>query len=93
MAKPLKLDQWGVWIRDHKKPSFKKPLKMTPLAEIRQERRAIVRRAYFLIRHDPDKKDLVREFAKALGGKIDLTDAILNRAHQIVHDHGGATLQ
>jgi hypothetical protein len=91
MAK-MRMDDYGVWVHARKPYVLKKERAMSPQEVAAKGRRTTARRAFFLIRHDPDKRDLVNFFAKVLGGKLDLTDDILSRAHQVAIDHAGAIL-
>ncbi len=88
MAKPLKRDKFGIWVHDH---SARKPpsRKMRPAELVAKERRDPIRRAYFIIRDDPAKRDLVTTFARALGGKTDITDDMLHEAAVISNGHRG----
>lgn len=88
----MKLDDYGVWIHAHK-PHRVRAHRPRPQFEIIEDRRRVVRQAFFLIRSDVDQQELVNLFARALGGKIDLTDEILEKAKKTIHDHRGAILQ
>ena len=89
----MRLDEWGVWVHAQKRHIFKKQRPLSQKQEHIVSRRRIVRQAYFLIRDDPVQKELVLVFARSLGGKIDLTDEILEKAEQTIHAHQGAILQ
>lgn len=51
-------------------------------------RRRLVRAAFDLIRNDPEKKKLVLEFARALGGSGQLTQRLFNEASDICINAG-----
>ena len=95
MAK-LKLDSYGIWVHDHSKRRSMVAKRATEAIFENlsiTERRAVVRRAYFLIRHEPDRHNITLQFARCLGGKIDLTPDILERANRIIVLHHGSVLQ
>lgn len=89
----MRMDDFGIWVHAHAPGKYKKMRKMRPQEVAARERRAVVRRAYFLIRDDPCHRDITLTFARALGGKIDLTDDLLHQATQIVFEHADTTLQ
>lgn len=84
MVKPLRKDQFGIWVRDHTARRLPKTEKMRPQEALAKERRDPIRRAYFAIRSDPSQSEMARLFARALGGKIKITEDMLREANRIV---------
>lgn len=48
------------------------------------ENRKIVRLAFDLVRHDPAEKATAMTFSGVLGGRIEMTDSILESARQVI---------
>lgn len=92
----LRMDSYGVWVHARSRKEDR-AIRVWPPSSPREaairKRRSIVRQAYFLIRNDKDRHDTMWIFVRALGGKTDLTDEILEAARQVIADHHGAVLQ
>jgi|SRR4051812_33572343 hypothetical protein len=63
-------------------------LKQRAAQKRNREQRAIIRRAFDLIRNDPTQKSTVNDLARALGGSAPVTDEIMISAKHVIAAHG-----
>lgn len=64
---------------DDNRPKTKADLRAEILAN-----RQLIRRAFDLVRYEPNEKLLTNTLAGALGGRFEITDSILDTARQII---------